>query len=47
MFSGDLLPGADHAKEDRALDGKRALAVLDWLAARARATQHTASPVRH
>ena len=32
----DLIPGADHAKEDRALDGKRALAVLDWLAARAR-----------
>jgi poly(3-hydroxybutyrate) depolymerase len=35
----DLLPGADHAKEDRALDGKRALGVLDWLAARARTTK--------
>lgn len=43
----DLLPGADHAREDRALDAKRALAVLDWLAARARTTQHTRSPVRH
>ncbi len=34
----DLLPGADHAKEALALDGKRALAILDWLAARARTT---------
>ncbi len=42
----DLIPGADHAAEDRALDAKRALAVLDWLAARARTTQHTGSPVR-
>lgn len=32
-----LIPGADHPKEDRALDGKRALAILDWLAARSRA----------
>jgi len=47
----DLLPGADHPKEDRALDGKRALAILDWLAARPRVTprasEHSASPVRH
>lgn len=34
-----LLPGADHPKEDRALDGKRALAILDWLAARSRTQQ--------
>jgi predicted esterase len=44
-----LIPGADHAKEDRALDGKRALAVLDWLAARSRAArredEHTVSPI--
>lgn len=32
-----LIPGADHRAEDRALDGKRALAILDWLAARPRA----------
>ncbi len=29
----DLVAGGDHDKEDRALDKKRALAILDWLAA--------------
>jgi predicted esterase len=46
----DLIPGADHAKEALALDVKRSLAVLDWLAARARgprrADEHTQSPLR-
>jgi poly(3-hydroxybutyrate) depolymerase len=32
----DLIAGADHPKEDAALDGKRALAILDWLAAHPR-----------
>jgi predicted esterase len=40
----DLIPGADHAKEALALDGKRALAILDWLAARSRADDHSDSP---
>lgn len=46
----DLIPGADHAKEALALDAKRALGVLDWLAARARVTRptgdHFQSPAR-
>jgi poly(3-hydroxybutyrate) depolymerase len=33
----DLVRGGDHDKEDRALDRKKALAILDWLAERARA----------
>jgi predicted esterase len=32
----ELIPGADHAKEALALDVKRSVAILDWLAARAR-----------
>jgi poly(3-hydroxybutyrate) depolymerase len=32
----DLVRGADHEHEDRALDRKKALAILDWLAARPR-----------
>jgi poly(3-hydroxybutyrate) depolymerase len=32
----DLVRGGDHAREDRALDGKKALAILDWLAAHSR-----------
>ena len=31
-----LIPGADHAREDRALDARRAASILDWLAARSR-----------
>jgi hypothetical protein len=27
----DLVRGGDHDKEDRALDKKRAIAILDWL----------------
>jgi len=46
----DLLPGADHAKEALALDAKRSLAILDWLAARPRKTQatgdHSTTPER-
>lgn len=33
----DLVRGGDHDKEDRALDRKKALAILDWLADHARA----------
>jgi poly(3-hydroxybutyrate) depolymerase len=32
----DLVAGADHDKEDRALDKKKALTILDWAASRAR-----------
>jgi poly(3-hydroxybutyrate) depolymerase len=32
----DLVRGGDHDKEDRALDRKKALAILDWLAERPR-----------
>jgi len=32
----DLVRGGDHDKEDRALDRKKATAILDWLAAHAR-----------
>jgi poly(3-hydroxybutyrate) depolymerase len=32
----DLVRGGDHEREDRALDRKKALAILDWAAARAR-----------
>jgi poly(3-hydroxybutyrate) depolymerase len=32
----DLVRGGDHDKEDRALDRRKALAILDWLAERAR-----------
>lgn len=32
----DLVKGADHAKEHRALDLKKALAILDWLATHTR-----------
>jgi poly(3-hydroxybutyrate) depolymerase len=35
----DLVEGADHAAEDRALDLVRASAILDWLAARARTSK--------
>jgi hypothetical protein len=28
----DLVRGGDHDKEDRALDLRKALAILDWLA---------------
>jgi predicted esterase len=28
----DLVKGGDHDREDRALDGKKALAILDWVA---------------
>jgi poly(3-hydroxybutyrate) depolymerase len=33
----DLVRGGDHDKEDRALDRKKALSILDWLAERTRA----------
>lgn len=32
----DLVRGGDHDKEDRALDRRKALAILDWLADHAR-----------
>jgi len=32
----DLVAGGDHDKEERALDKKKAIAILDWLAARPR-----------
>ncbi len=32
----DLVRGGDHEREARALDGKKALVILDWLAAHAR-----------
>ena len=32
----DLVRGGDHDREDRALDRRKALAILDWLAGRAR-----------
>ena len=32
----DLVRGGDHDKEERALDGKKAAAILDWLAERKR-----------
>ena len=32
----DLVRGGDHEREDRALDRKKALAIIDWLAARPR-----------
>jgi predicted esterase len=32
----DLVRGGDHDKEERALDAKKAAAILDWLASRAR-----------
>jgi len=32
----DLVRGGDHAREDRALDRRKALAILDWLADHAR-----------
>jgi hypothetical protein len=32
----DLVRGGDHDKEDRALDRKKALAILDWLGERPR-----------
>ncbi len=34
----DLVRGGDHDQEDRALDRRKALAILDWLADHARAT---------
>jgi poly(3-hydroxybutyrate) depolymerase len=40
----DLVAGADHPKEAAALDGKRALAVLDWLAAHPRVNDRQSSP---
>jgi poly(3-hydroxybutyrate) depolymerase len=36
QFVWDLVSGGDHDKEDRALDRKKALAILDWLAAHRR-----------
>lgn len=42
----DLIAGADHPKEDAALDGKRALAVLDWLAAHPRVGDRQSTPHR-
>jgi hypothetical protein len=33
----DLVPGGDHDQEDRALDPKKALAILDWLSTHERA----------
>jgi hypothetical protein len=30
----DLVKGGDHAREDQALTGKKARAILDWAAAR-------------
>jgi len=32
----DLVRGGDHDREDRALDGKKAAAILDWLQDRPR-----------
>jgi hypothetical protein len=32
----DLVRGGDHDKEDRSLDRKKALAILDWLDERPR-----------
>jgi len=42
----DLIAGADHAKEAAALDAKRALAVLDWLAAHPRVGDLQSTPHR-